>query len=342
MQPQPDSTERQRTRRPLPRTMTAVTRTQYGNADVLTVTQRPVPGFGPDEVLVEVHAAGLDRGAWHLMAGLPYLVRPVFGVRAPKDPSLGLDLAGTVVAIGARVTNFAAGDTVFGIGRGSFAQYAPARADKLTRMPQDMAFEQAAALPISGLTALQAVRDQGKVRPGQRVLVIGASGGVGTFTVQIARAAGAQVTGVCSTSKVDLVRSLGAEHVIDYTREPITAAGAGYDVIIDTGGGRSIRELRRALSATGTLVIVGSEGGDRYIGGTQRQLFVTMLSPFVRQTLRAFISSENARDLDALRDLVDAGQLRTAVDRVCTLNDLPGAMRDLEAGLVRGKVVAVP
>ncbi len=322
--------------------MTALTRTEYGSADVLRVVQRRVPEIAPDEVLVNVHATGLDRGAWHLMAGQPYLVRPVFGLRAPKDPALGLDLAGVVESVGAQVSDFAPGDAVFGIGRGAFAQYAAAPARKLAPMPQRMTFEQAAAVPVSGLTALQAVRDRGKVQPGQRVLVIGASGGVGSFAVQIAKGTGAEVTGVCRTDKVDLVRSLGADHVIDYTHEPITAGRAGYDVILDIGGGRSIRELRSALQPTGTLVIVGAEGGGPWFGGMQRQLLATMLSPFVRQRLGTFLSSENAKDLHELRALIDAGTLTSAVDRVCTLADLPAAMRDLEAGRVRGKIVATP
>lgn len=323
------------------RTMTALTRERYGSADVLQVGERPVPQIAADEVLVRVHAAGLDRGAWHLMTGQPYVMRLAFGLRAPKDPSLGLDLAGVVEAMGADVTDFAPGDAVFGIGRGSFAEYAAAPAAKLALMPEQMTFEQAAAVPVSGITAMQALRDKGHVQAGQRVLIIGASGGVGTFAVQIAKALGAQVTGVCSPGKVDLVRSLGADHVLDYTRSSINDGVTGYDLILDIGGNRPLRELRRALHPTGTLVIIGGEDGGRWFG-LQRQMLATALSPFVSQTLTMMLAGENSSDLEALRELIDAGTLTTAVDRVCSLAELPDAMRDLEAGRVRGKVVVKP
>jgi NADPH:quinone reductase-like Zn-dependent oxidoreductase len=324
-----------------PSTMRALTRDAYGSADVLTVTARPVPIPAPDQVLVRVRAAGLDRGAWHLMTGRPYLIRLAFGLRAPKQPTLGLDLAGEVVAVGDRVTELSPGDAVFGIGAGSFAEFAVATPKKLAPMPATMSFEQAAALPVSGLTALQAVRDHGRVGPGQRVLVIGASGGVGTYAVQVAAAMGAQVTGVCSTSKVDLVRALGATEIIDYTRQEIPR-GADFDVILDIGGNRPLRQLRAALAPTGRLVIIGGEDGGRWLGGFQRGMVASALSPFTRQSLGTLISRENAADLVALREMVDAGQLTSALDRVCNLAELPQAMRDLERGRVRGKVVTTP
>ena len=325
-----------------PAMMRALTRDAYGTADVLKVGQRPVPDIADDEVLVRVEAAALDRGTWHLMTGQPYLMRPVVGLRAPRNPAMGLDLAGVVERVGPTAQGFAPGDAVFGIGQGSFAEFTPASVTKLARMPRTMSVEQAAAVPVSGLTALQAVRDKGKVQPGQRVLVIGASGGVGSFAVQIAKAFGAEVTGVASTAKLDFVRSLGADHVIDYTRSEITEVGVDYDVILDIGGNRSLRELRRALHRDGTLVIVGGEGGGRWSGGIHRQLLATLVSPFVSQTLGTFLSSENSTDMEALRELIDSGDLTTAVDRVCSLAQLPDAMRDLEEGKIRGKVVVIP
>lgn len=320
--------------------MQAITQTTYGPTDVLELSEvdRPVPA--DDEVLVRVHAAGVDRGVWHLMAGLPYVVRLAgFGVRAPKNPVLGLDLAGVVEAVGKDVTRFAPGDEVFGIGQGSYATYARALESKLARKPAGLTFQQAAVVAISGLTALQAVRDQADVQPGQSVLVIGASGGVGSYAVQVAKAFGAEVTGVCSTAKVDMVRSLGADHVIDYRQEDFAAGGQRYDVILDTGGNASLSRLRGALAPAGTLVIIGGEGGGRWIGGTDRQLRMLALSPFVGQRLKTFISSENGEDLAVLAELVESGQVTPMVDRAFPLEETAAAIRYLEEGSARGKIV---
>ncbi len=243
-------------------TMTAVERDTYGSAELLQVRTVGRPTATGDDVLVAVGAAGLDRGAWHVMTGRPYLMRIAgFGLRRPKNRGLGSELAGVVEALGPNVTGLAVGDAVFGVGRASFAEYALAAADKLARIPANLTHEQAAAVPVSGITALQALRDKGRIQAGQSVLIIGASGGVGTLAVQIAKALGAQVTGVCSTAKTDLVRSLGADHVIDYTAEDIATSNRRYDLVLDIGGNRSLRTLRRLLTTSGTLVIVGGEGG---------------------------------------------------------------------------------
>ena len=281
-----------------------IVRDRYGSADVLRLSEVEVPEVADDEVLVRVRAAGLDRGAWHVMAGLPYLIRVAgYGLRRPKVAGLGSELAGVVEAVGAKVTGLAPGEAVFGTCNASFAEYASTRPDKLARMPANVSFEQAAAVPVSAVTALQALRDRGRVQAGQRVLVIGASGGVGTFAVQIAKALGADVTGVSSTQKVDLVRSLGADHVIDYTQADITDDGRRYDVVLDIGGNRPLSQLRRVLTSDGTLVIVGGEGGGRWTGGIHRQLGAMVLSLFVGQRLGTFIAKPNSADLDALRAL---------------------------------------
>ncbi len=322
-----------------PTQMRAVVQRHYGPPDGFDVAQiaRPMPGVG--EVLVRVRAAGVDRGVWHLTTGLPYAVRLAgYGLRRPKNPVPGMDLAGVVEAVGDGVTGFRPGDEVFGIGKGTFAEYACASASKLAHKPAALSFEQAAVVAISGLTALQAVRDHGRVEAGQRVLVIGASGGVGSFAVQIAVARGAQVTGVCSSAKADLVRSLGAEDVIDYRRNRIGADGQRYDVILDTGGNSPLGELRQALTPAGRLVIVGGEGGDRWLGGTDRQLRAMALSLFVRQSLGTFISSENRDDLLELAALIEAGDVRPALETTFTLDDAALALAHLTDGHACGKV----
>jgi NADPH:quinone reductase-like Zn-dependent oxidoreductase len=320
--------------------MKAIVRDRYGSVDVLRLSEVEVPEPADDEVLVRVRAAGLDRGAWHVMAGLPYLIRVAgYGLRRPKVSGLGSELAGVVEAIGANVTGLAAGEAVFGTGKASFAEYAVTRPDNLARMPANLGFEQAAAVPVSAVTALQALRDRARVEQGQRVLVIGASGGVGTFAVQIAKALGAVVTGVSSPQKLDLVRSLGADHVIDYTRADITGDGTRYDVVLDIGGNRRLSQLRRVLTRDGTLVIVGGEGGGRWTGGIQRQLGATVLSLFVGQRLGTLLAKPNRADLDALRSLIEAGSVTPAVDRVIALDKVPDAIRDLTAGRVRGKII---
>jgi NADPH:quinone reductase-like Zn-dependent oxidoreductase len=321
-------------------TMQAITQDLYGEAeDVLRLEEIARPAIGEADVLLRVYAAGVDRGVWHLMAGLPYPARLACGIRAPKTRVRGREVAGRVVAAGAAVTGLHIGDEVFGIADGSFAQYASARPGKLAPKPANLTFAQAAAVPVSALTALQAVRDRGRVQAGQKVLVIGASGGVGTFAVQIAKAAGAEVTGVSSTAKLDLVRSLGADHVIDYTRDDITAGGHRYDVIIDTGGHRPLSQLRQALAPRGTLVIVGSEHGGRWLGGSDRQLRALMLSPFTSQRLTTFICSENTQDLRALTELIESGQVRPVIDRTYPLSQIPQAVQYLRDGRAQGKVV---
>jgi NADPH:quinone reductase-like Zn-dependent oxidoreductase len=288
-------------------------------------------------VLVRVHAAGLDRGTWHLMTGTPYAVRLATGLRRPRQPVPGLDLAGTVVAVGAAVTRFVPGDEVFGIGTGTFAEYALAKEGKLAAKPARLTHEQAATVAVSGLTALQAVTDIAGVRPGQRVLVTGASGGVGSYAVQIAVAAGAEVTGVCSTAKADLVRSLGATHVLDYASDDFAAVADRFDVIIDIAGGASLSRLRRALTPTGTAVLVGGEDAGR-ITGTGRQLRGLVVSMFTRQRLTIRVPRERAEDLERLAALVEAGRLTPSVGRTYPLADAVEAMRDLVAGKARGKV----
>jgi NADPH:quinone reductase-like Zn-dependent oxidoreductase len=320
--------------------MSAVVQDQYGGPEVLRLEEIERPRIGDDEVLLRVHATGVDRGAWHLMAGLPYPVRFAgYGVRAPKTRVRGREVAGTVAAVGANVTRFHVGDEVYGIAEGGFAQYATATPDKIAPKPASLTFVQAADVPISALTALQAVRDGGQVKPGQRVLVIGASGGVGTFAVQIAKAFGAEVTGVASTAKLDLVRGLGADHVIDYTRADITDEGRRYDVILDIAGNRTLRHLRRALTPHGTLVIVGGETGGRWMGGYDRGFRALMLSPFVGQQLRMLTNSENAKDLTVLTGLIEAGAVRPAIHRTYPLSETPTAIRDMLDGHARGKLV---
>jgi NADPH:quinone reductase-like Zn-dependent oxidoreductase len=312
-------------------TMKAIVQDTYGSADVLALREIEKPAPADGEVLIQVQAAGVDPGVWHLMTGTPYLVRAMgFGLRAPKVPVRGRDVAGRVEAVGSNVTRFKPGDEVFGTAEGSFAEYVCAREDRLALKPANLTFEQAAATPISGMTALQAIRDAGKVSAGQHVLVIGAAGGVGSFAVQVARAFGATVTGVCSTQKLDLVRSIGADHVIDYTREDFTNGSRLYDLIVDTAGNRPLTQLRRALAPKGTLVIVGGEGGGgRLLAGFDRQLFrAPLLSLFGAQSLRALVSKESSSDLIA-----------PLIDRIYPLSDAPDAIRYLAQGHARGKVV---
>jgi NADPH:quinone reductase-like Zn-dependent oxidoreductase len=323
-------------------TMTAVTHDRYGTvpADVLRVQKVERPSIAADEVLVRVHAASVDRGTWHIMAGLPYPIRVAgFGLRRPKHLNPGRSLAGTVQAIGDDVTGFAPGDEVFGIGNGSFAQYARVRTGKLAPKPATLTFDQAAAVPISGLTALQAVRDHGRVQAGQKVLVLGASGGVGSFAVLLAKAYGAEVTGVCSRAKVDLVRALGADHVLDYTRDDLPDPQTRYDVILDVGGNRGLSRLRRSLTPRGRLIIVGGETPGRWLGGSDRQIRAVLLSLFVSQKLGSFICSENASDLRALCELIESGQVTAAVDRTFPLSEVAAAIGHLTDGRARGKIV---
>jgi len=320
--------------------MKAIVQDRYGSADVLQFKDIDKPVPGADDVLIRVHAAGLDPSVWHIMTGEPYLVRLMgFGLRAPKVKVSGSDVAGRVEAVGTNVTEFQPGDEVFGTAAGSFAEYARARAGKLAPKPANLTFEQAAAVPISAITALQALRDKGRVKPGQQVLVIGAGGGVGTYAVQLAKAFGAEVTGVCSTSKVDLVRSIGADHVIDYTRDDIVDGAHRYDLILDTAGNRSLSHVRRALAPKGTLVLVGGEGGGRWTGGVEHLLGALMLSPFIGQKLRGLYSRERREDLEALKALIEDGKVTPVIDRTYQLSEAPAAIREWAKGHARGKVV---
>jgi NADPH:quinone reductase-like Zn-dependent oxidoreductase len=319
--------------------MKAIVREKYGSADVLELRDVDRPRVGPREVLVRVRAAGVDRGVWHVMTGLPYLGRLAFGLRTPRHPVLGMDVSGVVETVGEEVTALRPGDEVFGTGNGAFAEYAAVREDRCAPKPTGLTFEQAAALPTSAVTALHAVRNQGRVRTGQRVLVIGAGGGVGSYAVQIAKAFGAHVTGVCSTAKVDLVRSLGADEVVDYTRADIGEGGQRYDLVLDIAGNRSLRWLRRVLAPRGTLVIVGGEGGDRLTGGLDRQFRAVLLSIVVRPRMRFFVAVARRPDLETIREMVESGALRPAVDRTYPLVEAAEAVRDLVEGRVRGKAV---
>ena len=320
--------------------MKAMVRDTYGSADVLELRDIDIPEIKDDEVLVRVRAAGVGRDVWHVMVGLPYPIRLAgYGLRAPNNPVIGSDVAGVVEALGNKVSTFQPGDEVFGIGKGSYAEYVCAREDKLAPKPVNLTFEQAAVVAIMGSTALQALREHGKVEPGHGVLIIGASGGVGTYAVQLAKAFSAHVTGVCSTAKVEMVRSIGADHVIDYTKEDFVDGDQRYDVILDIGGNSSLARLRRALAPEGTLVIVGGEGGGRWLGGLERQLWATMLSPFVSQKLGTFVNKENYEDLLVLKELIESGKVTPVIDRTYPLAEVPEAMRYLEQGHARGKVV---
>jgi NADPH:quinone reductase-like Zn-dependent oxidoreductase len=317
--------------------MRAVVQDVYGSADRLRLAEMDKPVIAAGEVLVRVRAAGVDRGTCHLMRGEPYLMRILgFGFRGPKNRVPGLDVAGTVAAVGAGVTRFQAGDEVFGISRGSFAEYAAAREDKLVHKPARLTFEQAAVVAVSGLAAIKGLH-VGRIAAGQKVLIIGASGGVGTYAVQLAKAFGATVTGVASTAKVDLVRSIGADEVIDYTREDFADGRQHYDLILDIGGNSRLSRLRRALTPKGTLVIAGGEGKWTGVG---RQFRALALSPVVPQRLTMYVSSTNKRqaDLEALRQHIEAGHLTPIVGKTYPLPEVPEAIRHLEGGRAQGKI----
>ncbi|UKA49758.1 NAD(P)-dependent alcohol dehydrogenase [Arthrobacter sp. FW305-123] len=347
--------------------MRAVVQEAYGSAEMLHEARIPRPSIADNEVLVKVAAAGLDRGTWHVTRGLPYAVRLAYGFRAPRNPVPGLDLAGTVEAVGSNVTRFVVGDQVFGSGKGSFAEFAPACENQLAHKPAGISFEEAAAVPVSACTALMALR-AGGIQPGAagiqpaaggihsqsgrtdkelKVLITGASGGVGSFAVQLAKAAGAEVTGVASTAKLDLVRALGADHVIDYTTQDFAGVGghdaaggaARYDVIIDIAGNPSVSRLRRALTPSGTAVITGGEEGGSWTGSLDRQLRAVMLSPFIKQRLTMILGAQSAADLEHLAGLLEAGTIAPAIDRTYPLVQVPEAMRYFDGGKARGKVV---
>lgn len=318
--------------------MKAVIHSRYGNADVLQVTtlERPVPQ--KNDVLIRVMAAGLEYGQWHMMAGRPYLMRLATGLTRPRQHVLGMDVSGVVEAVGAEVTRFKVGDAVFGAASGSFAEYTCAREDQLCLKPERLSFEQAAASAISGVTALIGLRDVAKVEAGQSVCVIGAGGGVGSWAVQLARHFGARVTAVCSTSKVDFVRALGAASVIDYTKAPLPSDGR-FDVILDLAGNRPLGVLRRALAPRGTLVLGGGEGGDRWTGGMGRTLRAALWSLVLKQRLVMLLSLVKPEPLQALAAILGRPDVTPAVDRSVPLEQAADAMRALVSGQVRGKLV---
>jgi NADPH:quinone reductase-like Zn-dependent oxidoreductase len=324
--------------------MKAIVQDRYGDVDVLEFRDidRPVPT--DNQVLVRVHAAGLHRGDWHVMTGLPYLIRlvvPTLGLRRPKTPVLGMDVAGTVEAVGEQVTRFRPGDAVFGWTDGAFAEYATAPEDQLASKPATLSFEQAAVVPTSGFAALQGLRDVGEVQPGQKVLVIGAAGGVGSFAVQLAKAFGAQVAGVASTGQVELVGSIGADEVIDYTRTDVADGTRQWDLILDTAGHRSLSRLRHALTPKGTLVIVGSEGRGRWLGGFDHNLRAVALSRLVGQRLRMLSSKPNQEDLQTLRELAEAGKFSPVIGRSYPLGEVPGAIRQMVGGRGGGGKIVI-
>lgn len=320
-------------------TMRAIVQDVYGTTDTWQRADTAKPEIKADEVLVQVHAAGLDRGTWHTMTGRPYLMRIMgFGFRGPKNRVPGLATAGTVAAIGSAVTRFSVGDDVYGVSRGAFAEFAAAPEEKLFGKPTNLTFEQAAAVPVSATTAMQAV-DLGRIEAGHSVLVTGASGGVGTYAVQIAKALGAEVTGVCSTGKIDLVRSIGADHVVDYTTQDFANGSSRYDVVLDLAGNTPLRKLRKILDPKGTLVIVGGESKGNVTGGLGRSLRAPMWSLFLGQRLTMLTSSETYPSLEKVTDLIDAGKVVPVIDRTFTLGEARSAMRHLEAGQARGKIV---
>jgi NADPH:quinone reductase-like Zn-dependent oxidoreductase len=322
--------------------MNAVVYHEYGPPDVLRLerVERPLPN--DNQVLIRVRAAAANPLDWHYMRGTPSVIRVLeTGLFKPKDSRLGVDVAGEVVAVGKDVTQFKPGDAVFGTGRGAFAEYVRSSEKRIALKPANITFEQAAGIPVAGITALQGLRDSAKLQRGQKVLINGASGGVGTFAVQIAKALGAEVTGVCSTRNVELVRSLGADHVVDYTKQDFTKSGERYDVIFDTVGNHSMSECRRALNPKGIAVMIGGGGPDRggFIGPLIEPVKAFLYSPFVSQKFVFFLAEVRRDDLSVLRDLIDAGKVRPVVDRTYPLSQATEAIRYLEQGHARGKVV---
>jgi NADPH:quinone reductase-like Zn-dependent oxidoreductase len=326
--------------------MKAIVQDEYGSADVLELRDIDKPEIGDDEVLVHVHAAGVNPGDWAIMSGLPYIARPVYGLRKPKNAVRGTDVAGTVEAAGNGVRRFQPGEDVFGwcggLG-GAFAEYASVSADSLAPKPANLTFEQAAAVPMAGLVALQALRDHGDVRAGQKVLINGASGGIGTFAVQIAKALGTEVTGVCSTRNVEMVRSIGADHVIDYTREDFTEKDQRYDFILDNVANHSLSDLRRALTPRGTLVPNGGGFDNHWFAGGGRVIWARVLDRFVDHRLRTFLVSPNSEDLVFLKELIEAGKVTPVIDSAYPLSETPEAIGHVGEGHARGKVaITVP
>jgi NADPH:quinone reductase-like Zn-dependent oxidoreductase len=329
--------------------MKAIVQDRFGPPDVLEPRDIERPAVGDDDVLVRVRAAAVNPLDWHLMRGSPYIARLQAGLRKPKDSVLGADVAGQVEAVGKHVTKLQPGDEVFGSlfgrGFGAFAEYVSVSDDLLELKPANLSFDQAAAVPVAALTALQGLRDHGRIEPGHKVLIIGASGGVGTFAVQIAKSFGAEVTGVCSTRNVDMVRSIGADHVVDYTREDFTRGGQRYDLVFQAAGTRSASDVRRVLTSKGTLVLISGESGGRWIGALGRIVKALVLSPFVSQKMASYTvkpnysSGPNTGDLAALKELIEAGKVTPVIDRTYSLSETPEAIRYLEEGHARGKVV---
>ena len=320
--------------------MKGIVQSRYGSPDVLRLEEIAKPVVKDDEVLVRVRAAAVNIGDWHLLRGVPYVMRLVFGLRGPRRKTPGLDIAGQVEAVGGNVKQLHPGDEVFGWCKGAFAEYACTAENNLLPKPSNLNFEQAAAVGDSAFTALAAVRDQGRVQPGQRVLINGASGGVGTFAVQIAKSFGANVTGVCSTANIDLVRSLGADQVIDYTNEAFTQSAGRYDVMLDLVGNRSLSDCRRVLTPGGTYVLVGVKDMGRWFG-LGRQFKALLLSPAVGQRMRVFVARHTREDLVVLKELVETGKVAPVIDRHYSLSDVPEALRYQGAGRARGKIVIV-
>lgn len=320
--------------------MKAIVQSRYGSPDLLRLEEIAKPGVKDDEVLVRVRAAAVNIGDWHLLRGVPYVMRLVFGLRGPRRKTPGLDIAGQVEAVGGNVRRLRPGDEVFGWCRGAFAEYARTAENNLLPTPSNLTFEQAAAIGDSAFTALAAVRDQGRAQPGQRVLINGASGGVGTFAVQIAKSFGANVTAVCSTRNIDLVRSLGADHVIDFTTEDFTQSAGRYDVMLDLVGNRSLSDCRRVLTPRGTYVLVGVKDMGRWFG-LGRQIKALLLSPAVGQRMRVFVARHTREDLVVLKELVETGEVAPVIDRRYSLSDVPEALRHQGEGHARGKIVIV-
>jgi NADPH:quinone reductase-like Zn-dependent oxidoreductase len=312
----------------------------YGSPDVLKLADVEMPTPADNEVLVKVHAASVNPLDWHYMRGSPYIMRMEAGIGAPANPRLGVDYSGTIIAVGKDVTRFQTGDEVFGGRNGAFAEYLTARDDRtIVRKPANVSFEQAAAVPIAALTALQSLRDHGQLKAGQKVLINGASGGVGTFAVQIAKSMGAEVTGVCSTRNVDMVRSLGADHVIDYTQENFTEGAVQYDLILDMVGNHSLRALGDVMKPEGKLVIVGSSSKGNFLGPMARPINALLLSPFVSQSMGMMLAELNPEDLAVMSDLMQSGKVTPVIDRSYSLSEVPEAVRYVEEGHSRGKVI---
>ncbi len=316
--------------------MRALVQDKYGSTDVLQMADIAMPEIKDEQVLIRVRAASVNPLDWHIMRGSPFFIRLMGGIRRPKQPTRGVDLAGVVEAVGSKVTQFEPGDRVFGTAPGALAEYAAASQDRIIRIPDGVEFDVAASLPVAGITALQGLRDLGQIKPGQKVLVIGASGGVGTFAVQLAKHFGAEVTGVCSTRNADLVRSIGADHVVDYSSTDILESAERYDVVFQLAGTTSPLKLRRILTETGALVL--SSGMGRF-SGIDRIVKALAARPFVKQRMLTWVANENATDLQVLAGLLESGELRPVIDRHYPLDESAEALHYVEEGHTRGKVV---